>query len=53
MAEITITIDSELTSDFLGSMVIDILHDAKGRGILKGRKLYEITDIIAESISGY
>jgi hypothetical protein len=52
MAEITITIDSELTSDFLGSMVIDILHDAKGRGILKGRKLYEITDIIAESISG-
>jgi hypothetical protein len=51
MTEIIITINSELTSDFLGSMVIDILHDAKGRGILKGRKLHEITDIIAESIS--
>lgn len=45
---IDITIPKSLTSDFLGSMVLDILHDAKGRGILKGRKLHEITDLISE-----
>jgi hypothetical protein len=46
---LTITIPEKLSSDFLGTMVIDILHDSKGRGILKGRKLHEITDLISES----
>lgn len=45
---IEITIPSFLTSDFLGSMVLDILHDGKGRGILKDRKLCVFTDLLSD-----
>jgi len=48
---ITIYIPKELTSDFLGTLVLDILHDAKGRGILQGRYLYELTDLIGSAFT--
>lgn len=45
--KVEITIPNSLTKDFIGSMVLDIIHDAKGRGILNNKKLCEITDLLS------
>jgi hypothetical protein len=48
---IDITIPKDLVSDYLGSMILDIMHDAKGRETIKGVKLHVLTDLLAESFT--
>jgi len=49
-ADITIIVPEQLSKDFLGIFALDILHDSKGHGFLKGNKLKKLTDLISESL---
>ncbi len=49
MTSIDINIDPQHVSKFLGMFVLDILHDAKGKGYLFGHLLSNITDLLATS----
>lgn len=44
---VVVTIPNYLTSDFLGTMALDILHDSKGRGYLAGQPLHKLSDLLA------
>ena len=46
----SITIPQNLVKEFLGIMVLDTLHDAKGYGYLVDHKLSRVTDLFCESI---
>jgi hypothetical protein len=46
----SIVIPLELCTDFLGTMALDILHDAKGYGLLAGHLLSQLTDLLAEAV---
>jgi hypothetical protein len=49
MDDITINIPINFTSDFLGIMVIDILHDSQRYGNISGHRLSKIVDLLVES----
>jgi len=48
--DIILTVPSNFTYEFIGIVILDILHDAKGKGFLAGHKLYQITDLLTLSI---
>jgi len=47
--DLPILIPNHLISDFLGIMVIDILHDSKNYGSISNHRLSKITDLLAET----
>lgn len=45
--DIILTIPNVILSEFLGTVILDILHDSKGRGcILPGKKLYTVIELL-------
>src|ERR1700719_2781164 len=48
-----ITIPPEFLSNFLGTLVLDILHDSKGKGYLNNHYLYEITKLLTKSCEAH
>jgi hypothetical protein len=50
LPHITLEIPDHLSTDFLGTLALDILHDSKGHGYLTGNKLSQLTDLISASV---